>query len=72
MIGKLLIGYLDTTKSSSGSDKASYLPSNMNKDGFAMPAPRVPKAAAKAAQTSTLKSQSDDDESDEEEELWDN
>lgn len=44
LIGKLLIGYLDTSRASDdGSEddeKPSYLPNAMTKDGFAIPAPR--------------------------------
>ena len=76
LIGKLLIGSLDTSSSSS-----------KPADGFAVPAPRMPSkqtVTAQAARNSTLgtttatgaKRNDDDDddnnESDEEEELWGN
>lgn len=57
LIGKLLIGYLDTSRTSSESESTSYLPTQVStrKEGFAVPAPRVPKAVvAAAARQSTL------------------
>jgi hypothetical protein len=63
LIEKLHIGFLDRTRSVDDDEKRSYLPQKMTQDGFAMPAPRPPKALPPAL---TRKSS---DEQDDEEDL---
>jgi hypothetical protein len=59
LIGKLQIGTLDAGPPK---DKpvTSYLPTQMTKDGFAMPAPRPSKAAVVAAAATSILAQSDE------------
>lgn len=70
LIGKLLIGYVDTSRRTSGNASSSYLPSSVS----SMAVPR-PKAAVvsqtKRTALGTNKSNDNQEESDEEEDLWD-
>ena len=60
LIGKLLLGYVDTTGA-----KASEKP-QMSPDGFAMPAPKPPKKAAPAPAMLTTEPDDSEEESEEE------
>lgn len=73
LIGKLLIGYVDNSRSTSTEQTSSYLPASASlaSDGFARPAPRVPKAVAAAQPTlGRNASGTDDDDDDDGKNLW--
>ena len=61
LIGKLLIGYVDTSSGKRDEKSSSYLPQMMTSDGFAIPAPKPPKAVAAPKLLPTKKEEEEED-----------